>query len=33
MHESNSVKVPIPVDVNLYVGQFPKTHEEDADIS
>ena len=33
MHESNLVKVPIPVGVNLYVGRFPKTHEEDADIS
>ena len=25
--------MPIPVGVNLYVVQFPKTHEEDADIS
>ena len=33
MHETNSVKVPIPVGVKLYVGQFPKTHEEDAYIS
>ena len=33
MHESNSVKVPIPVGVKLYVGQYPKTHEEDVEIS
>ena len=33
MHKSNSVKVPIPVGVKLYVGQYPKTHEEDVDIS
>ena len=33
MHGINSVKVPIPVGVNLYVDKFQKTHKEDADIS
>ena len=33
MQECKSVKVPIPVGVNLYVDQFPKTHEEEEDMS
>ena len=30
MHRSKSVKVAIPIGENLYVYQFPKTHEDDA---
>ena len=33
MKESNPVKVPIPVGVNLYVEQCPKTREEEEDMS
>jgi hypothetical protein len=29
MNECKLVKVPIPVGVNLYVDQCPKTHEEE----
>ena len=33
VYECKLVKILILVCVNLYVGQFPKTHEEDVDIS
>ena len=33
MHDSKSVKVPIPVGVNLSVEQCPKTQEEEEDMS
>ena len=33
MQESKPVKVPIPISVNLYVDQCPKTHEEEEDMS
>jgi hypothetical protein len=33
MQECKLVKVPIPVGVNLYVDQCPKTQEEEEDMS
>ena len=33
MQDNKSVKVPIPVGVNLYVEQCPKTQEEEEDMS
>ena len=33
MQESKPVKVPIPVGVNLYIEQYPKTQEEEEDMS
>jgi hypothetical protein len=33
MQECKSTMVPIPVGVSLFVDQFPKTQEEEEDIS
>jgi hypothetical protein len=33
MHGSKPVKVPIPIGVNLSTNQFPKTREEEEDMS